>query len=68
MRQLTFATEAFEKYRKLTRKEQFLNEMKQVIPWQELMEVIEPYYPVPKGAGRRGSLIRFPCDAGICGD
>jgi IS5 family transposase len=53
MRQQTFATETFEKYRKPTRKEQFLNEMEQVIPWKELTEVIEPYYPFPKGAGRR---------------
>ena len=27
--------------------------MGQIIPWQELCGAIEPYYPKPKGAGRR---------------
>lgn len=27
--------------------------MDQIIPWKELTEVIEPYYPNPQGAGRR---------------
>ena len=46
-------TDGFEKYRKKTRKEQFLEDMETIIPWQELVEVIEPYYPNPSGAGRR---------------
>lgn len=53
MRQQSFATEDFEKYRKPTRKEIFLQEMDQIIPWKELSHVIKPYYPKPKGAGRR---------------
>jgi IS5 family transposase len=44
---------SFEKYRKKTRKEVFLDEMDQIIPWQELTAVIEPFYPKPQGAGRR---------------
>jgi IS5 family transposase len=31
----------------------FLDEMDQIIPWQDLTEVIKPFYPEPKGAGRR---------------
>ena len=53
MRQQSFAAEDFEIYRKKTRKEKFLEEMESIIPWVELTEVIKPYYPVPKKAGRR---------------
>ena len=52
MRQQTLAEEGFEKYRKPTRREQFLNEMDQVIPWAELSAVIEPFYPKGEGRGR----------------
>ena len=53
MRQQSFAAEDFEKYRKKTRKEVFLEEMDQIIPWQEMSEAVKPHYPAPKGAGRR---------------
>jgi IS5 family transposase len=53
MRQQSFATEEFEKFRKKTRKEIFLEEMDQIIPWKELSKAIKPHYPKPKGAGRR---------------
>lgn len=53
MRQQSFAAEEFEKFRKKTRKEIFLEEMNQIIPWKALSKVIKPYYPKPKGAGRR---------------
>lgn len=53
MKQQSLEAAGFEKYRKRTRKEQFLEEMEQIIPWKELCEVIEPYYPKPQGAGRK---------------
>lgn len=53
MRQDSFSDAGFEKYRKKTRKEQFLEEMETIIPWQELSEAIVPFYPNPEGAGRR---------------
>lgn len=53
MRQQTLADGGFEKFRKKTRKELFLDDMEQIIPWQELCKAIEPYYPKPEGAGRR---------------
>ena len=53
MRQNSFSDAGFEKYRKKTRKEQFLEEMENIIPWKELTQVIEPFYPKPEGAGRR---------------
>lgn len=46
-------TDGFEKFRKKTRKEQFLEDMETIIPWKELTDAIEPYYPNPQGAGRR---------------
>ncbi len=51
-RQQTLAEEGFERYRKRTRREQFLGEMDQIIPWSELAAVIEPFYPKAQGAGR----------------
>jgi len=53
MRQQSFVANDFEKYRKKTRKEIFLEEMDRIIPWKALSKVIKPYYPKPKGAGRR---------------
>jgi IS5 family transposase len=52
MRQRTLADEGFEKFRKPTRRELFLAEMDQIIPWRDLCKVIKPFYPKPKGAGR----------------
>ena len=52
MRQQTLADEGFEKYRKPTRREQFLEEMGRIMPWDGLCGVIEPFYPKPEGAGR----------------
>ncbi len=52
MRQQTLAEATFERYRKATRREKFLNEMDRVVPWVELCEVIEPVYPKGEGAGR----------------
>ena len=49
----TSLTDGFEKFRKKTRKEQFLGDMEMIIPWKELCEAIEPFYPNPQGAGRR---------------
>jgi IS5 family transposase len=45
MRQQSLADDSSEKYRKKTLKEVFLDEMDQIIPWQELTAVIEPFYP-----------------------
>ena len=53
MRQTTLSDAGFDKYRKQTRKERFLDDMEKIIPWAELAAAIEPFYPKPKGAGRR---------------
>jgi len=44
----------FERHRKATRRDVFLAEMDQVVPWADLCAVIAPYYPKdPVGGGRR---------------
>ncbi|MFJ4445134.1 IS5 family transposase [Pseudomonas sp. NPDC089422] len=51
MKQMTFADAEYAGKRKQTRKELFLIEMDQVVPWQGLVALIEPHYP--KGEGGR---------------
>src|SRR5260370_766228 len=45
MKQPTFASVAWEKKGKITRRERFLAEMDVVIPWSRLLALIEPHYP-----------------------
>jgi IS5 family transposase len=45
MKQTTFASVAWEKKGKITRRERFLAEMDAVIPWSRLLGLIEPHYP-----------------------
>jgi IS5 family transposase len=45
MKQTTFASAAWEKKGKVTRRERFLAEMDAVIPWARLLALIEPHYP-----------------------
>jgi IS5 family transposase len=52
MKQKTLAGEGFEKFRKPTRRERFLQDMDRIIPWGELTQIIEPFYPKGQGAGR----------------
>jgi len=52
MSQLSFSDAEYAGKRKKTRREVFLEEMEQVVPWKVLLKVIEPFYPVA-GRGRR---------------
>ncbi len=53
MRQQTLAAHAgFEKYGRKSRRELFLDEMEQVVPWSDLELLVEPHYP-KAGNGRR---------------
>jgi transposase, IS5 family len=45
MSQPTFAALAFANKKKKTRREKFLEEMDQVVPWRQLLKVIERHYP-----------------------
>ena len=53
MKQQTLASQAgFEKYGRKSRRELFLDEMERVVPWSELVALVEPHYP-KAGNGRR---------------
>ena len=58
MKQATFASLAWGGKKKTAKRELFLTEMNQVVPWAELCAVIAPYYPKgengrpPKGLER----------------
>lgn len=45
MEQLSFTDAEHQGQRKLTRREKFLSEMEQVVPWARIESLIEPYYP-----------------------
>jgi IS5 family transposase len=45
MKRTTFSSLAYDYKKKKTRRETFLEEMDQVIPWKKLFQIISPYYP-----------------------
>ena len=45
MKQHSLEVSGFEKYRKKTRKEVFLEQMDEILPWSELCNAIEPFCP-----------------------
>jgi transposase, IS5 family len=45
MKQTTFASAAWDRKGKVTRRERFLGEMDAVIPWAPILALIEPHYP-----------------------
>ena len=51
--QLTFGDAEALSQRKPTRRERFLAEMDQVVPWQSLLALIEPHYPKTGRPGRQ---------------
>ena len=52
MKTASFASLVYENKKKKTRREKFLEEMEQVVPWEKLLQVIRPYYP-KAGNGRQ---------------
>ena len=53
MLEQTFASQVgFEKYGRKSRRELFLDEMSQIVPWSELQALVEPHY-AKAGNGRR---------------
>ena len=51
--QLTFGDAEGQGKRKQTRREIFLAEMEQVVPWQQLLGLVAPHYPVSGRPGRQ---------------
>jgi transposase, IS5 family len=50
IRQMSFAHAEYAGKKKVTRREKFLGEMEQIVPWPRLVALIEPHYP----SGKRG--------------
>jgi len=51
-KQMTLSESGFLEHHKVTRRAQLLTEMDTVVPWAELVALIEPYYPKAECAGR----------------
>jgi transposase, IS5 family len=52
-KQLVFSDYEITTAKKQTKREKFLSEMEVVVPWQALIELIEPHYPkISKKGGR----------------
>ena len=59
MRQMSLAQQAeFQRFAKKSRREWFLDEMEAVMPWAELVALVEPHYP-------KGEQGRKPVGLGI---
>ena len=56
MMTLSFASLVYENKKRKTRREKFPEEMNQVIPWAELLQIIKGYYP-KAGNGRQPMLM-----------
>ena len=56
MRQESFSMTGYFDKGKKTKRERFLGEMEQVLPWVRLLVLIEPYYPKGSSAGGRPPL------------
>jgi IS5 family transposase len=52
MRQISFGDSEYLAKKKKTRREIFLGEMEQVVPWETLLKIIGPHYPLA-GRGRQ---------------
>jgi IS5 family transposase len=52
-KQMSFASYEFAQKRRVTRREKFLAEMEQVVPWPRLEALIEPKYPSGGRVGRQ---------------
>lgn len=56
MKQISLTMTGYFDKGKKTKREQFLGEMDQVLPWVRLIALIEPYYPKASAAGGRPPL------------
>jgi IS5 family transposase len=63
MRQQTLGAQAsFEKYARKSRRELFLEEMEQVVPWARVETLVKPHYPRGENGGPAvglGIMLRF---------
>ena len=50
MGQMTFSDLEYSKRKRITKREEFLDIMDEIIPWDEWVKFVKPYYP----SGKRG--------------
>lgn len=65
MQQISFAIAEHQNKKRITKREKFLAEMAQVVPWQRLIDLIEPHYPKgrrgrPPSRGDLHAQVKFP--------
>ena len=64
MKQTTFASLAFANKKKQTKRDAFFAQMDKVVPWKDLLAIVEPHYP-KAGNGRppmpMGRMLRIYC-------
>ena len=65
MTELSFSDAEYVDKHKQTRRETFLAEMEQVVPWEALLGLIEPAYP-KAGNGRRPYAFKTCCASTCC--
>ena len=61
MKKISLATNGFELLTNRTRKRVFLDEMRLVVPWEELVGLIQPFAPM--GTGARGGRPTFAVES-----
>ncbi len=54
MKQETFTDIEYSYRKRKTKREEFLEIMDEIIPWEEWVGVIEPYYP----KGKKGKILK----------
>ena len=54
MKQETFTDIEYSKRKRKTKREEFLETMNEIIPWEEWVEFVRPYYP----SGKRGRPVK----------
>ena len=54
MKQMSFSEAEFAAKKKVTRREKFLSEMQQIVPWGRLIETLKPHYYPESGKGKAG--------------
>jgi IS5 family transposase len=59
VKQISFAEAEFGLKKKVTRREKFLAEMEQVVPWSRLLAVVEPCYPKNETGRPRLALAKM---------
>ncbi len=64
-KQMSFASANFDRYAKVTRRAVFLDQMDRILPWAELVALVQPHYPTGE-VGRVRSASSVCCGFIFC--